>query len=58
MALVSFRLLARTSNGSLRLAEDSRGLLFDLTLPPTSVGNDALGMVASHGWRLADADPS
>lgn len=55
------RLLARTSNRSLRLAEDSRGLHFSLDLPATSNGNDALAMVESglaggmsFGFRVAD----
>jgi HK97 family phage prohead protease len=55
------RLLARQSNGSLRLAEDSRGLNFSLDLPATSTGNDALAMVESRlaggmsfGFRVMD----
>lgn len=38
------RLLARTSSGSLRLAEDTRGLHFELDLPDTSLGRDMLAM--------------
>lgn len=38
------RLLARTSSGTLRLAEDSRGLLFSLDVPDTSVGRDVLAL--------------
>ena len=37
--------LARVSNGSLRLHQDSRGLAFDLDLPSTSWGADALALV-------------
>jgi Escherichia/Staphylococcus phage prohead protease len=36
------RLLARTRSKTLRLAEDSKGLAFDLDIPNTSAGNDAL----------------
>ena len=42
------RLLARTSNGSLRLSQDSRGLHFSLDVPPTSTGADALAMVEAR----------
>lgn len=38
------RLLARTKSGTLRLAEDSRGLHFDLAIPETSVGRDVLAL--------------
>jgi HK97 family phage prohead protease len=38
------RVLARTKSKTLRLAEDSKGLLFDLDLPATSVGNDVLAL--------------
>ena len=38
------RVLARTKSGTLRLAEDSRGLAFDLDLPATSAGNDVLAL--------------
>jgi HK97 family phage prohead protease len=38
------RLLARTKNRTLRLTEDTRGLHFDLDVPPTSVGNDVLAL--------------
>ena len=41
------RLLARTGNGSLRLAEDSRGLSFALDLPDTTLGRDVLAMAES-----------
>ena len=36
------RVLARTRSGNLKLAEDSQGLQFDLSLPETSVGKDVL----------------
>lgn len=38
------RVLARTRSGSLRLAEDSRGLAFDLDLPDTQAGRDVLAL--------------
>lgn len=38
------RVLARTKSGTLRLAEDTRGLHFDLDLPSTSYGNDVLAL--------------
>ena len=38
------RVLARTRSGTLRLAEDSRGLQFDLDLPNTSAANDVLAL--------------
>ena len=38
------RVLARTRSGSLRLAEDTRGLSFDLDLPDTQIGRDVLAM--------------
>jgi HK97 family phage prohead protease len=38
------RLLARTSSGTLRLAEDSRGLAFELDLPDTSTARDILAL--------------
>lgn len=36
------RLLARTRSGTLRLAEDARGLAFSLDVPDTSLGRDVL----------------
>lgn len=39
------RVLARTKSGTLRLAEDSRGLGFDLDLPNTTAANDVLALV-------------
>lgn len=38
------KLLARTKSGTLRLAEDSRGLHFDLAIPETSLGRDVLAL--------------
>ncbi len=40
----SGRVLARTKSGTLRLAEDSKGLAFDLDVPKTSAGNDVLAL--------------
>jgi HK97 family phage prohead protease len=39
------RVLARTKSKTLRLAEDSKGLAFDLDLPSTSYANDMLALV-------------
>ena len=36
------RLLGRTASGTLRLAEDSRGLAFSLDVPDTALGRDLL----------------
>jgi len=38
------RLLARTKSGTLRLAEDSRGLHFELDAPDTSLGRDTVAL--------------
>lgn len=38
------RVLARTRSGTLRLAEDSRGLHFSLDVPDTQAGNDVLAL--------------
>lgn len=38
------RVLARTRSGTLRLAEDSRGLHFDLDMPNTTAANDVLAL--------------
>ena len=53
--------LARTRSGSLRLAEDTRGLHFDLDVPDTSFGRDVLALAergdiggASFGFTVAD----
>lgn len=55
------RLLARTSSGTLRLHEDSRGLAFELDLPETSLGRDILALAdrrdlggMSFGFRVTD----
>lgn len=42
------RLLGRTRNRTLRLAEDARGLAFELDLPETTLGADILAL-ASRG---------
>jgi HK97 family phage prohead protease len=36
------RVLARTKSGNLKLAEDSRGLQFELSIPDTTAGRDVL----------------
>jgi HK97 family phage prohead protease len=53
------RLLARTRSKTLRLAEDARGLSFELDVPPTTLGNDVLAMAErgdlggmSFGFRV------
>lgn len=38
------RLLGRTSSGTLRLAEDTRGLSFEIDLPDTALGRDLLAL--------------
>lgn len=38
------KVLARTKSGSLKLAEDSAGLAFELTVPDTQPGRDALAL--------------
>lgn len=38
------RVLARTKSGTLRLAEDTRGLQFDLDVPDTTAGRDVLAL--------------
>lgn len=55
------RLLARTGSGTLRLAEDARGLAFDLDLPDTQLGRDILALAErgdlggmSFGFRALD----
>jgi HK97 family phage prohead protease len=55
------KLLARTGSGTLRLAEDARGLRFDLDVPATTLGNDVLAMAErrdlggmSFGFRTLD----
>jgi HK97 family phage prohead protease len=53
------KVLARTKSGTLRLAEDSRGLHFDLDLPDTTAGRDVLALAergdiggASFGFKV------
>ena len=53
------RLLGRTSSGTLRLSEDSRGLAFSLDLPDTALGRDMLELAKrndlggmSFGFRV------
>jgi uncharacterized protein len=41
------KVLARTRAGTLKLAEDSRGLHFELDVPATTVGSDVLELVRS-----------
>jgi uncharacterized protein len=63
-ALVSHdpdKLLARTSNKSLRLWEDERGLRFEAEVPDTSYARDLLALVkrgtvsqCSFGFRITD----
>lgn len=38
------RLLARTSSGTLRLSEDTRGLAFEIDVPETQLGRDILAL--------------
>jgi len=38
------RVLARTRSGTLRLAQDTRGLAFDLDVPDTQAGRDVLSL--------------
>lgn len=55
------KLLGRTRSGSLRLAEEARGLQFEIDLPATQLGNDMLELAArgdlggvSIGFRAKD----
>lgn len=41
------KVLGRTRNGSLKLAEDTRGLHFEITLPNTTLANDVLAAVSA-----------
>ncbi|NTG41139.1 HK97 family phage prohead protease [Rhizobium rhizogenes] len=57
------RVIGRTANGSLKLAEDHIGLRFELTPADTTAGRDALEMVRSKtagglsfGFTVAGAD--
>ncbi|WLA36176.1 HK97 family phage prohead protease [Bradyrhizobium elkanii] len=54
-------LLARTKSGTLRLAEDTRGLAFDFDLPNTTIGRDLLELAErgdlggmSFGFTIPD----
>lgn len=53
------RLLGRTKNSTLRLAEDERGLAFSIDMPDTQLGRDMVAMAergdlggASFGFRV------
>jgi HK97 family phage prohead protease len=53
------KLLARTASGTLRLAEDDKGLRFELDVPDTQLGRDILALAerrdiggASFGFRV------
>ena len=55
------RLLGRTSSGSLRLSEDTRGLAFVIDVPDTQLGRDILALAErrdlggmSFGFRVTD----
>ncbi len=55
------RLLARTASGTLRLAEDARGLHFNIDLPDTQLGRDVLALAErrdlggmSFGFQATD----
>lgn len=55
------KLLGRTASGSLKLAEDTRGLHFELEVPGTQLGQDILAMAErrdlggmSFGFRATD----
>jgi HK97 family phage prohead protease len=55
------RVLARTRSGTLRLAQDTRGLAFDLDIPDTTAGRDVLALAErgdlggmSFGFRATD----
>lgn len=60
------RLLARTASGTLKLAEDTRGLHFELAIPDTQLGRDVLALAErrdlggmSFGFRVQnDAWPA
>jgi HK97 family phage prohead protease len=59
------RLLGRTKSGTLRLAEDQRGLTFSIDVPDTQLGRDMLAMAergdlggASFGFRVAKGGDS
>jgi HK97 family phage prohead protease len=42
------KLLGRTTSGTLRLAEDARGLAFEIDVPETQLGRDMLTMAARN----------
>lgn len=55
------KVLGRTRSGTLRLAEDSRGLSFSLDVPDTTAGRDVLALAgrgdvggASFGFKVVD----
>ncbi|MBN8872662.1 MAG: HK97 family phage prohead protease [Rhodospirillales bacterium] len=55
------RLLGRTGSGTLRLAEDTRGLHFEIDAPDTQLGRDVLTLAerrdlggCSFGFRVTD----
>lgn len=57
------RLLARTTSGTLRLAEDARGLRFEVDVPDTQLGRDVLALAErrdlggmSFGFRVKAED--
>jgi hypothetical protein len=57
------RVLARTRSGTLRLSQDSKGLVFDLDVPDTTAGRDVLALAErgdlggmSFGFRATDED--
>jgi HK97 family phage prohead protease len=54
-------LLGRVASGTLRLAEDGKGLSFEIDVPPTTLGNDVLAMAErgdlggmSFGFRVVE----
>jgi hypothetical protein len=56
---IDTQLLARTSSGTLQLAQDSRGLHFSIAVPDTTLGRDVLAMAerndlsgCSFGFRV------
>lgn len=57
------RVLGRTRTGTLKLAEDSRGLAFEIDVPDTAAGRDVLTMAErgdlggmSFGFLVTDED--
>jgi uncharacterized protein len=54
-------MLGRTSSGTLRLSEDTRGLAFEIDVPATTLGNDVLVLAQrrdlggmSFGFRILE----